>query len=247
MNKDKIVIFFLLVAIITYSQNKFQGRVVYTISISMEKVDLDKIKKDTSKEKEVRNIVVSIFKNTSDIDATLNFTKNEALYELSNEMKNEFENKINLTSIMAKKGLFYTNLITDDILHQTNFMGDLFLVQYKPIRWKLLQETKKIGNYICYKATTAKIIENKKGKSTRVITAWYTPQIPVSFGPKEYHGLPGLILELQEDKLTFLVTKIELNPKGLIRIKKPTKGKKVTEEKYSKIIKEATIGVFGKN
>ena len=29
------------------------------------------------------------------------------------------------------------------------------------------------------------------------IVAWYTPQIPVSHGPAEFGGLPGLILELK--------------------------------------------------
>jgi GLPGLI family protein len=30
-----------------------------------------------------------------------------------------------------------------------------------------------------------------------VTTAWYTPQIPVSNGPRNYHGLPGLIMEVK--------------------------------------------------
>jgi GLPGLI family protein len=35
---------------------------------------------------------------------------------------------------------------------------------------------------------------------------------PVRFGPIGYGGLPGLILELQNESATFYVTKINLNP-----------------------------------
>ena len=45
------------------------------------------------------------------------------------------------------------------------------------------------------------------------VTAWYTPQIPVSQGPGDFWGLPGLILEVNTDKTTILCSKIIMNPK----------------------------------
>ena len=45
------------------------------------------------------------------------------------------------------------------------------------------------------------------------IVAWYTPQIPVSHGPAEFGGLPGLILELTTDETVLLCSKIVMNPK----------------------------------
>ena len=44
------------------------------------------------------------------------------------------------------------------------------------------------------------------------IIAWYTPQIPISNGPEQSFGLPGLILELNTKNTTMLCTKIILNP-----------------------------------
>ena len=44
------------------------------------------------------------------------------------------------------------------------------------------------------------------------IEAWYTLQIPVSSGPAEYWGLPGLILEVNSGNTTILCSKIILNP-----------------------------------
>lgn len=72
------------------------------------------------------------------------------------------------------------------------------------------------------------------------VTAWYTPQIPVSNGPGEYGGLPGLIMELNVYRTTLLCSKIVMNPKDAEKIQAPKKGKKVTREEYTKIVKEKT-------
>ena len=56
-----------------------------------------------------------------------------------------------------------------------------------------------------------------------------------------------LILELKEGSLTFSAIKIELNPKEQNEIKKPTKGKRVTEEEFRQIAKEASLSFFGRN
>ncbi len=72
------------------------------------------------------------------------------------------------------------------------------------------------------------------------VTAWYTPQIPVSNGPGEYAGLPGLILELNAYRTTILCSKIVMNPKDAEKIEPPKKGKQVTRQEYIKIVKEKT-------
>jgi GLPGLI family protein len=73
-----------------------------------------------------------------------------------------------------------------------------------------------------------------------IVTAWYTPQIPLGQGPGEYAGLPGLILELNVYRTTLLCSKIIINPKESEEIKAPTKGKEVSREEYIKIVKEKT-------
>ena len=70
-----------------------------------------------------------------------------------------------------------------------------------------------------------------------IVTAWYTPMIPVKNGPGEYAGLPGLILELNVYRTTILCSKIVMNPKESEEIKAPKKGKEVTRAEYNKIIK----------
>ena len=75
---------------------------------------------------------------------------------------------------------------------------------------------------------------------TLIVTAWFTPMIPVKNGPGEYAGLPGLILELNIDRTTMLCSKIVLNPKEADKIEKPSTGKEVSREDYNKIVKEKT-------
>lgn len=68
------------------------------------------------------------------------------------------------------------------------------------------------------------------------ITAWYTPEIPVSQGPEGYWGLPGLILEVNDGKTTILCSKIVLNPKDKAEIKAPSNGKEVSQKEYDEIV-----------
>jgi GLPGLI family protein len=65
-----------------------------------------------------------------------------------------------------------------------------------------------------------------------VITAWYTPEIPVSQGPEGYWGLPGLILEVNDGRTTILCSKVVLNPKDKVEIKAVAKGKVVSQKEY---------------
>lgn len=68
------------------------------------------------------------------------------------------------------------------------------------------------------------------------ITAWYTPEIPVSQGPEGYWGLPGLILEVNDGKTTILCSKVVLNPKEKADIKAPTSGKEVSQKEYDETV-----------
>lgn len=70
------------------------------------------------------------------------------------------------------------------------------------------------------------------------IEAWYTPMIPVSQGPGDYWGLPGLILEVSVGNTTLLCSKIVMNPAEKIKIKPLDNGKEVTKKEYKEIITE---------
>lgn len=73
-----------------------------------------------------------------------------------------------------------------------------------------------------------------------LVTAWFSPQIPVPSGPGAYGGLPGLILELNTGRTTVLCSKLVLNPEEPVQIKLPDTGKEVTRQEYNRIVKEKT-------
>jgi GLPGLI family protein len=70
------------------------------------------------------------------------------------------------------------------------------------------------------------------------IVAWYTPMIPISQGPADFWGLPGLILEVSAGNVTMLCSKIVMNPEEKTKIDVPTKGDVVTKKEYNEIITE---------
>ena len=85
---------------------------------------------------------------------------------------------------------------------------------------------------------STKVKEEKPAIKTQIVTAWYTPQIPVSAGPADYWGLPGLILEINAGRTTMLCTEIVINPENSIEIKEPSKGKEVSRDEFNTMMKK---------
>ncbi|WP_296703760.1 GLPGLI family protein [Algoriphagus sp.] len=146
--------------------------------------------------------------------------------------------------------VLYKNLAEQKYLEEKDLMGKEFLVKddLKVFDWELTGETKTIGNYTVQKATYSKIVDSKRFstgmeemevvKDTVQIEAWYTDQIPVSHGPSEYWGLPGLILELQNNGTTMICEKIVLNPTEKFELLVPKKGKEMTADEYRALADE---------
>lgn len=103
------------------------------------------------------------------------------------------------------------------------------------INWSLENEKKIIDGYECYKAKSEYVVINPKGEFRHPVIAWYCPQLPYSFGPRGYNGLPGLILELQVRNVTYGVEKIDFNSDKDFEIDKKTM-KILNEEEYKKAL-----------
>lgn len=210
------------------------------ITYKKEKVLMTNIKgKDSLKYMRVNTFEKAQNKLLKNVTFELLCNNSESIFKASETLANDTDNKILklAISIGGGGGIFYTNINTKKQLWEKEAFGHLFLVEkeVKDTKWTLVNETKKIGDYTCFKAIAKKRIRNKKGISYNNITAWYCPDIPLPFGPIEFCNLPGLILELEMKRVKFYVTEINLKFNKNITIKKPTKGEKVTYEELENI------------
>lgn len=131
----------------------------------------------------------------------------------------------------APENTMYTDLENGNSVNSREFFGRMFLIsgELKERAWKLTGKQKKVLDYVCQQA----IWEGEEN----TVEAWFTPQIPVSAGPAEFNGLPGLILEVSIDDgaRTTIAQKVNLEPVRKGEIKEPTKGKAVSRKEFEKI------------
>ncbi len=73
--------------------------------------------------------------------------------------------------------------------------------------WKLLPDTMRILGFVCQKAVSKSIL---MGGLFREFTVWYTPDIPVAYGPKNIFGLPGLVLAADSKYYTYTAVRIQI-------------------------------------
>ncbi|WP_159732444.1 GLPGLI family protein [Sphingobacterium sp. 18053] len=94
----------------------------------------------------------------------------------------------------------------------------LILKTHNNFDWKISEETKKIGEFTCYKAKGDKVISYREGGEYKIrktpVIAWFCPEIPVPFGPVFARDLPGLIFEFQYDGIVYGLTDINLTGKA---------------------------------
>ena len=111
-----------------------------------------------------------------------------------------------------------------------------YIVEDLPIyKWKIHNEIKEVAGYLCMKAETYNPVMDQ------VVFAWFSDAIPVSGGPEGYYGLPGMILELNIDDGTVVVTAtdVEISTTTVeLPIPKKMKGKKIARADLDKRLTE---------
>ena len=272
--KLKITIALCFISIVLTAQ-EFQGQAIYQTKTTMDMSQWGGRQMSEQRKK----MIAERMKGMLEKVYVLNFNQIESTYREEEKLDAPGSGRSMWGGMMSSftAGPQYKNVKEQLLLQEQEFFGKQFLIKdsLPDLEWKLGTETKQIGQYTCFKATTTKKVDEldftkmrrrgsddeKKeevGKdsvavdSTQtndvfkdvevpefiIVTAWYTPQIPISSGPGEYQGLPGLILEVTADKTIMLCTKVVLNPKEKEIIEKPEKGEVVTREEYNIIVKD---------
>lgn len=93
--------------------------------------------------------------------------------------------------------------------------------------WTFPEDMKLVLGYKCKPALTV----NEKNDSTLV---WFTPEIPEPFGPANYIGLPGLVLEVY-DQRNGLHLFADILVKDSFSVVFPLEGKIISKKEYWEI------------
>lgn len=142
---------------------------------------------------------------------------------------------INIKSDMKKGFVKYS--VSKDYPDYKVFLHDrIFADSYKvsderKINWKISSEKQKIGNWNAQKA--------EADFGGRHWFAWFTTEIPIQDGPYKFHGLPGLIVKLEDDTKSHSFTlqavkKIDKTPDDIFGSKEIA----VNLKQYNRLIKE---------
>ncbi|RCW94048.1 GLPGLI family protein [Winogradskyella arenosi] len=253
----RVLILILIGAVSSINAQDFQGVATYKTHRDFD-IKMDSTKMNDAMQKQMMEMMKKQFQKTY----LLTFDRSSSVYKQEVELdKPQIGGGFQMSLGNSGSDVFYKNIKDQSYIDQKETMGKKFLIKdsIAPIEWQLQSNTKHIGEYMCFKATYTKQVpkvnlnfnskpdiedENEEEKEPemeeRIITAWYTPQIPVSNGPAKYQGLPGLILEIHDGKLTVICSKIVINPQEKLEIEEPTKGKEVSQKEYDDIMEKKT-------
>ncbi|MDP3352703.1 MAG: GLPGLI family protein [Flavobacteriaceae bacterium] len=145
-------------------------------------------------------------------EAILFFDNNNSYYEWFS--RNNGVEKINDGTTIyhsnSEKVFGLPNFILNRYMNKELFIGlidgdEEYLIKEDStfLKWALINETKKIDQFLCQKAIT-----NFRGKN---YIAWFTSEIPIPYGPHKLHGLGGLILEAYEENYLIYFLAKEIN------------------------------------
>lgn len=209
------------------------------------KAENENINKKLNDENLPENLKISLKKTNeykSQIELELYYNKTQSLYKIIDKMDTNDDFSLTVAKILlGGDQIRYKDLTKKEKLFQIETSGQKFNVNlpFDEYQWDISNESKLINGYKCFKATSYKEEFDKiRNRINRLnVVAWFTPEIPTSFGPAGLDGLPGLVLEGSTNgKLFLYATKINFDCNSKIKIERPINGKEVSENEYLDII-----------
>lgn len=219
--KTVLLLVFCILSIVM-AQGQKSGEIEYKITVNVHKF--------MTGEMEQYKSFVPEFKTSHKL---LRFNENQSIYE-----KKEME--VTTAEGHGHGGPFggeadnkrHTDLKTKTVLKKVDAFGKTYLVtgDIESFKWKITGKSKKIKGLPCISA--------EYSDTAMTYTAWFTPTMPVQLGPEGYGALPGLILEMVNQDSSIVIETVNLDKRAVLddEIKKPTKGKEMTQEEFEKLV-----------
>lgn len=236
--KNRIVLLVFLISISGFSQKN--GTAVYKIYPLSETLRIEK--EDDAINKRSKSMLIKAFEIVKTFEYILKFNSNNSISKLDEGMENDVNKGSYLYPVakaLAGLGTHYQDKSQNIKFHQTEIDGKLFIINDSLFsNWMATSEKKQIGTYTCYKA----IRNCESCRSSEEV--WFTPDIPIPFGPQGYGGLPGLIVEIKKRSSVVRLTKIQFI-KDEIPIHKPKKGKNISIMEYQQMVNRIRSNSIG--
>ncbi len=208
--KRFLIPFFLVLATCLNAQNAYEG--VYHQTISLPE-DISMIEDEATRQALIDD-----------------FAKMKTPYTFAFSDGKSFFRPVNITkAVIGTRSIIYVDYAAGKMVTQEDVQGKMYLLneKYVPGKWTILDDTDTIAGYACKKAVLG--VDGE-------IVAWFTEEIPIPAGPMGYGSLPGLIVKLEMENMTYTLSSI--NPVKKVSVKAPSGGKKVTRDELDKIIVE---------
>lgn len=219
---------FISLSCLNISAQNISGSITYQGVVNQKFVD--SLIVETKKEKMpmyLKKDIINAMENAHPDVFVLNFKNDESYYYKKPTL---VENKEFMGS-RAGSAPYYVNKTLDKTIKISRPLGNIDKI---PFEWEITNQTKKIGKYNCRQAKITEKLYSREGHFfNKNVIAWFTPEIPVSFGPKNYNGLPGLILQIEDKAYTLTAVKINLNPKEDLKINRINEEDKIISETES--------------
>ncbi len=247
--KTKLLLLMMIIFTAGKAQTNMHWRAVYQYKRILD--EKKKARRDSliKAQPAMADMIKKLYKRFDNRTFYLDFNTNESVYKEKAKLDKPGSG---MSFLSNNDRLLYKNLKNGTYSEIKPFMQKTYLIvdSLPDYHWKVLGETKQIGQYTVIKAEgiekSKKVKKDALKKSDKIeyetvekkIIAWFSPELPIKNGPGKFWGLPGLIMEINKDGEVYLLKELIVNPKKYNEIKKPEKGQKVNQKEYRDIMKK---------
>lgn len=233
----KITHFILILSLSFGAYAQKEGKILYRYTPVYEDLDASEVWYMPIREKELQQAEI--------MDIYLYFNEKGSYYVVEEHVEDIRSAKVSAHASFPiyynkeEKKFYYRNLGFLGLSH-----GAYLIEDHVTIDWTLTDESKIISGYKSFKAIGNNPLFSKFDKPFVPVEVWYTPDIPVSYGPYKYNGLPGLVLEsIEQGKFYFRAEQIDFLENVTFPTNLDMEGKKIKVLDYYRKFDEEELNV----
>lgn len=208
----------LFYSIYSNAQNNkiMEGEIIYNVIFGKNRENIEKeVLKENSRSSasEMKEALSLIFSSDKGVNHSIKFNKTSALSVPNISPEARTKKGFNTTQlILEEDGIFYTDLVNNVVYNDIMLDNKKIIVKHNipELKWNISDETKEINGYKATKATAEYKAEKENGKQIyKTAIAWFSEDIPIKVAPQQFYGLPGLVVMLEAEGMTYVLESIQ--------------------------------------